>query len=71
MAPTTSSPSANNKMGITKVLRLPKGLKANKGGRAKTKLAPIEGEVPAVLLRIQIVSCKDLRAADRNGKSDP
>lgn len=78
MAPTTPSPKlgGNKKMGIGKVLktagRLPKGLKA-KGGRTKTapKIAPLEGELPAVLLRIQIVGCKNLLAADRNGKSDP
>ncbi|QRV90019.1 phosphatidylserine decarboxylase family protein [Ceratobasidium sp. AG-Ba] len=67
MSPTTSTPASGNKMGIGKVFRLPKGLKSS----TKTKAVPIEGETPAVLLKIQIVGCKDLRAADRNGKSDP
>lgn len=67
MAPTTSTSAPANKMGISKVFKLPRGLKAN----TKTKVVPIEGETPAVMLKIQIVGCKDLRAADRNGKSDP
>ncbi|CAE7135544.1 unnamed protein product [Rhizoctonia solani] len=76
MAPTTSTkPVGNNKMGIGKVLKnvgkLPKGIKSVKGGRARAKATRLEGELPAVLLKIQIVGCKDLRAADSNGKSDP
>ncbi|KAG8730844.1 hypothetical protein FRC11_005658 [Ceratobasidium sp. 423] len=73
MAPTTSPKPVgnNNKMGIGKVLKtvVPKGIKSSKAGRTRAKV--IEGELPAVLLRIQIVGCKDLRAADSNGKSDP
>ena len=77
MAPTTSStkPVVNNKMGIGKVFKsvgkLPRGLKNGRGGRARAKVTQLEGELPAVLLKIQIVGCKDLRAADSNGKSDP
>lgn len=77
MAPTTSSSKAvaNNKMGIGKVFKsvgkLPKGIKSVKGGRTRAKVTQLEGELPAVLLKIQIVGCKDLRAADSNGKSDP
>ncbi|KAG8776582.1 hypothetical protein FRC12_000836 [Ceratobasidium sp. 428] len=63
MAPTTTG----NKMGITKVFKRSKGIKAG----AKAKIVPIEGETPAILLKVQIVGCKDLRAADSNGKSDP
>jgi Ca2+-dependent lipid-binding protein len=76
MAPTaipTSKVGGNNKMGIGKVLKsvgkLPRGLKVGRGPVAK--VAQIENELPAVLLKIQIVGCKDLRAADSNGKSDP
>jgi len=64
MAPTTPT---TGKMSIAKVFRLPKGLRAS----PRTKVVPIEGELLAVLLKIQIVGCKDLRAADSNGKSDP
>ncbi|KAH7341500.1 phosphatidylserine decarboxylase-domain-containing protein [Rhizoctonia solani] len=77
MAPTTSStkPAGNNKMGIGRVFKtvgkIPKGIKNGKGGRARAKVTQLEGELPAVLVRIQIVGCKDLRAADSNGKSDP
>ncbi|CUA68523.1 phosphatidylserine decarboxylase [Rhizoctonia solani] len=77
MAPTTSStkPVGNNKMGIGKVFKtvgkLPKGIKSGKGGRTRAKVTQLEGELPAVMLKIQIVGCKDLRAADSNGKSDP
>lgn len=62
-------------MGIGKVFktagRLPRGLKARTARSRGPKVAPLEGELPAVLLKVQIVGCKDLRAADRNGKSDP
>ncbi|KAJ1307812.1 hypothetical protein OPQ81_001894 [Rhizoctonia solani] len=62
-------------MGIGKVLKnvgkMPKGIKAGKGNRTRAKVTQLEGELPAVLLRIQIVGCKDLRSADSNGKSDP
>ncbi|CAE6479203.1 unnamed protein product [Rhizoctonia solani] len=77
MAPTTSStkPVGNNKMGIGRVFKtvgkLPKGIKNGKGGRTRAKVTQLEGELPAVFVRIQIVGCKDLRAADSNGKSDP
>ncbi|KAG8695475.1 hypothetical protein FRC08_007749, partial [Ceratobasidium sp. 394] len=64
MAPTNPT---TGKMGIAKVFKIPKGLKSN----PKPKVVPIEGELPAVLLKVQIVGCKDLRAADSNGKSDP
>ena len=76
MAPTTYSPKVgpNSKMGIGKVLKsagkIPKGIKVGRRTRA-TKVAPIEGELPTVFLKVQIVGCKDLRAADSNGKSDP
>ncbi|KAF8674083.1 Phosphatidylserine decarboxylase proenzyme 3 [Rhizoctonia solani] len=76
MTPTNpSSKPAGNKMGIGKVLKnvgkIPKGIKSTRSGRTRAKVTQLEGELPAVLLRIQIVGCKDLRAADSNGKSDP
>ncbi|CEL55676.1 phosphatidylserine decarboxylase [Rhizoctonia solani AG-1 IB] len=76
MAPTNpSTKPTGNKMGIGKVLKnvgkIPKGITSSRSGRTRSKVTQLEGELPAVLLRIQIVGCKDLRAADSNGKSDP
>ncbi|KDQ13563.1 hypothetical protein BOTBODRAFT_160511 [Botryobasidium botryosum FD-172 SS1] len=38
---------------------------------ARTNFTPAPGEVPVAVLRIQILGCTDLIAADRNGTSDP
>lgn len=40
-------------------------------GKSTASELSIEGEVPIGLLRVQVVSCRDLPAADLNGKSDP
>ncbi|KAH7100945.1 hypothetical protein BKA62DRAFT_619360 [Auriculariales sp. MPI-PUGE-AT-0066] len=38
---------------------------------SRNVLEPAEDEKPVAVLRIQIIGCKELRAADINGKSDP
>ncbi|KAF9076011.1 phosphatidylserine decarboxylase-domain-containing protein [Rhodocollybia butyracea] len=43
----------------------------NGKGSGRNTLSPAEGENPLVLLRVQVVSCTDLLAKDRNGFSDP
>jgi phosphatidylserine decarboxylase len=37
----------------------------------RNAIQPHPGEVPIVILRVQVFSCKDLLAKDKNGKSDP
>ncbi|KAK7042929.1 phosphatidylserine decarboxylase [Paramarasmius palmivorus] len=39
--------------------------------RGANTLNPMPGEKPIVMLRVQVVGCKDLLAKDRNGFSDP
>ncbi|KAL0953106.1 hypothetical protein HGRIS_004377 [Hohenbuehelia grisea] len=72
-----STPSAtSNKKGakIAKALksaaRLPIRVSGGKGS-GRNAFAPMSGETPLVVLRLQILGCKDLLAKDRNGFSDP
>ncbi|KIY68538.1 hypothetical protein CYLTODRAFT_421485 [Cylindrobasidium torrendii FP15055 ss-10] len=50
----------------TKALKLKRALKLG-----KNRGTPLAGEDPIVLLRVQILGCKDLLAKDRGGTSDP
>ncbi|KAK0446101.1 phosphatidylserine decarboxylase-domain-containing protein [Armillaria borealis] len=40
-------------------------------GSGRNTLSPITGEDPIVILRLQILGCKDMLSKDRNGASDP
>lgn len=56
---------------IKSAARLPTKVASGRiGGRADA-LSPQENEQPMVLLRVQVIGCKDLAAKDRNGFSDP
>ncbi|KAH7100949.1 C2 domain-containing protein [Auriculariales sp. MPI-PUGE-AT-0066] len=41
------------------------------GSRKPTSVEPQPGEKPIAVLRVQVIGCKELPAADMNGKSDP
>lgn len=50
--------------------RIPLPVYAGRGS-GRNAFAPQQAEQPVVVLRVQVVSCKDLLAKDRGGVSDP
>jgi len=41
------------------------------GRRSKDSSSPYPGETPVVILRVQVLSCQNLEATNRNGYSNP
>ncbi|EJD07089.1 uncharacterized protein FOMMEDRAFT_103160 [Fomitiporia mediterranea MF3/22] len=52
--------------------RLPKRVRISGGqGGGRNNMNPMPGELPIVLLRVQVIRCNNLLAKDKNGTSDP
>lgn len=80
----TATPALKKGLQIRRALksaaRLPARVSSAKGipslvgggrGGARNSFAPLPGELPIVVCRLQVVGCRDLLAKDRNGFSDP
>ena len=50
--------------------RLPARVSGGRGSGRNT-FSPLVGELPVVLLRVQVCSCKELSTKDKSGVSDP
>jgi phosphatidylserine decarboxylase len=50
---------------------LPTRAVAGRGSGRQDMLSPLQGELPVVLLRVQVVGCKNQVAKDKGGTSDP
>jgi phosphatidylserine decarboxylase len=68
-------PAPKKAMQLGKVLKsaakLPTKVTSGRGSGRADVLSPIQGEQPLVLLRVQVLGCKELAAKDRGGTSDP
>jgi len=51
--------------------KLPARVTSGRGSGRGDALSPVQGEQTLVLLRVQILRCRDLAAKDRGGTSDP
>jgi phosphatidylserine decarboxylase len=71
MAPTTTSkkPAHKLKRVFKSAARIPVSLTTARS--SLTNLTPFPGELPLTHLRLQVLSCTNLLAKDRNGSSDP
>ncbi|KLO15227.1 hypothetical protein SCHPADRAFT_871290 [Schizopora paradoxa] len=58
------------KKALKTAARLPIRVSVGRGNRSRN-VAPLQGERPIVILRVQIVECRNLLAKDKSGTSDP
>jgi phosphatidylserine decarboxylase len=70
MAPVTRRPFKLGRA-LKSAALLPTRVAAGRGSGRGDALSPIQGELPLVLLRVQVIGCKAVAAKDKGGTSDP